>query len=262
MGPKIILCENTAAAEIPTRGRVLVVCHKGYEPPLSAGGRVVDFESFKSSCRESVRNLDTLVLIGLNRIMTPGNRTEDVWELLFNQTPQLNKVSVDNTLFVSEPWRSWFHFGLVGAPYRDYTYSYIAESHYRAFVDGVRTDDPFSLDELLRWSSGVVASDHRRWFSLTVKTIPMSAAIHAEYAEKKRAAFDEETTVNPILRRLTAFAARCCTDRDVPDPIQLFRRRRHEIVATDLPIDRWLVCRLRHLAALVNGVAKGCHSWR
>ena len=260
--PKILLTSDTALARPSVTGRALVVHHRDCEPPACPGACMA-FAEFEPRCRQVVQGLDTLVFVGLNRAMTPANRTRDVWELLFNQTPGLRKISVYTTLFVSEPWRAWFHFGLVGAPYRDYTYSYIAESHHKAHRDGLRDDDPFALPDLLRWSHGVVASGYRQWFEpLAVEIVPACPETHARYAEIKRAAFEEESAVNPILARLVAFAGSACRRRRVPSPGRLFAARRHEVVATDLPVDRWLVGRLQHLIELVNGVAEGCFDER
>ncbi len=256
---KIILAENIFCAHVPVTGKVLGVYSKDFHDlalPSNHEIKYIGFEDFRGCAREMVKGIDSLVFFGLNKAITPGNRTDDVWELLFNQTPHLNKISVDNTLFVSEPWRAWFHFGLTGCKYRDYTYSYIAESHYKAYQDGVREEDPFSLKELLHWSSGVVYSDYYCWFSHKVVWLPVSEAVKAEYAKEKELAFDEESTVNAIMNRLADFAAVKFPNRNVPSLKQWFSRRNHWIVASELPIDRWLVGRLLHYASLINGVAE------
>jgi hypothetical protein len=253
----ILLTEDTALAEPEVEGKVLCVYHKTYSPPLGLWGSV-EFSRFKERPREFLEGADALVFVGLNKAMTPGSRTEMVWEVLFNKTRGIQKVSVDTTLFVSEPWRAWFHFGLVGARYRDYTYSYIAESQYKAFLDGIRDDNPFGLDEVLKWSRGTVLSTYHHWFDLSVRVVETRESDREEYAKLKLDCFESQLPTKNILRRLASFAGDACPDRCVPAPHQLFRSRVHEIVATDLPIDRWLVSQLQEVAALTNGIAGAC----
>jgi hypothetical protein len=255
-GRPIILTNDTSSVSPNVNGKTLAVYHDSYTPPLSLADVSIPFADFKKRCRGLVKGIDCLVFVGLSKAMTPSNRTADVWELLFNQISSVRKISIDNMLFISEPWRSWFHFGFTGTKYRDYTYSFIAESNYKAFVDGVREDNPFALKEIIAWGSGKISCDYQSFFDLEVKVVEAGASVHAEYAELKRAAFDEEVAINKIVSRLSAFAATACSSRNIPNSRRFFSQKHHDIIATDLPIDAWLVSRLKDFAVIVNGTAE------
>lgn len=253
----ILLTDDLASVTPEVVGRTVVVYAGKRRPPWV--WPAVPFATFCETPRAHLDGADTLVFVGLSQAMTPSSRTHMVWEVLFNKLASVRRISVDEVLFRGAPWRAWFHFGFVGARYRDYTYSFIAESQWRTFVEGAREDDPFALDEVLRWSRGVVSSSGRAHFdALAIETIELGLAVHAEYAVAKTAAFEEETSANAIVKRLAAFAAAACPRRAVPAPHRLWAARRPQIIATDLPVDRWLVSRLVGLADLTNGIAEGC----
>jgi hypothetical protein len=254
--PKILLADDPSSVQIECSGRALCVHHG--QPPV-AGMPAMPFSDFRIDARRHVEALDALVFVGLSRAMTPANRTDMVWEVLFNKAAGLRKYSVDSVLFVGEPWRMWFHFGLTGATYRDYTYSYIAESQAKSWLDGARDDDPFALDESVRWCRPSVRSSGTPWFApLAVEVIPLPAEVHARYAEEKARAFDEEQAVGRVVARLERVAAAALPRRRLPSSGRLWATRKPSVVVSDLPVDAWLVARLRHLVDLTNAIAIGC----
>lgn len=258
---RIVLARDTGLVRLDLDAHALCVRHRSYDPPLTgAGCRHMTFDAFEDDPRDAMRGRDTLAVVGLGRIITPGNRTREVFEVLFNLTDDWQKVSLDRTLFVSEPWRAWFHFGFVGARYREYTYSYLAESHWKAFGDGVRGDDPFGLEAIVDCGRGVVRSEDEQYFDeVAVETVALGAAAHAEYQELKAVAFDEEHTAPAIIDRLSRFAQAACPLRRIPTPARLFDRTAHRIVRTDLKVDEYLTGRLLALVELTNGIAAAFH---
>jgi hypothetical protein len=262
MTAKILLCEDTSMAAPDVHGKTLCVCHKAYQPPVG-NWPCVSFDRFRDEARELIRGLDSLIFVGMTRAITSGNRTEMVFEILHNKTAELHKISVDTYLFRAEPWRAWFHFGYAGVPYRDYAYSFIAESHYNTYIDGVRTENPFSLEEITRWGDGVICSDHGRYFEEPIiQVVETSPDDQKRYAEFKATCFREETSPRPIIRRLSEFAQQVFPDRSIPGYAQLFGSRSHRIVATDLAVDRWLVAGIRETMHITNGVAREFHHGR
>lgn len=256
MTPKIFLTKDTSKPQPWFNSHALCVYHKSHSPPSVEQWRYSEWSEFKDRPRELLRAVERLVVVGLNSIITPGNRTHLVFEVLFNNTPDLPKLSIDRTLFVSEPWRAWFHFGLVGAKYRDYSYSYIAESHYNAFVDGAREDNPFSIEEVTTWGRGVIACEYPVFGGLSITTQQLMPSVHDEYARLKEECFEQETSIKAIVSRLSEFAQSACSDRRIPRPSDLFKKDAHHIVKTDLRIDDWLVSQLENMMSLANGVAE------
>lgn len=254
----IILTPDTGTVALPDVGaEALCVRHPKYVAPTTGPACThMTFPEFERDPRGAANGKRVLVMVGMNRIISPANRTQNVFEFLHNDSRHLRKISVDRTLFVAEPWRTWFHFGFVGAPYREYTYSYLAETHWRAAQDGLR-GDPFSLEAISAAGDDVVRATYASYFDLSTETLALSASAHQDYQKLKAACFDEEHTIAAILRRLGEFAQQSHPWRTLPTPASLFEHRTHRLRVTDLPIDRYLVGRLRALADLTNAI--GAH---
>jgi len=215
-------------------------------------------DEFGDRPREALDGHETAVFLKLTEMMTPSNRTDDVWEFTFNQM-DIPTVSVDTYLFRSDPWRAWFHFGLVNAEYRDYTYSYLAETDYEQYFNGQSDDNPFSLDEIQEWGRGVIESQYTTYFRSFDVTIGCEAdgSEEYEYSELLDDLFNEKNTIGQVRRGLESYADEIHPERSVPSRHQLFRNGREwELDVTDLPIDQWKVSRLQSLVELTNGIAE------
>lgn len=252
---KIVLAKDIGSVRLDL-GPAVCVRHKKYTWPDVAGDcEFVEWTDFEATPRRWLDPERSLIIVGLNRIINPGNRTREVFEILYNLCKDVQKWSIDHTLFVGAPWRAWFHWGLVGAKYREYTYSYLAESHWKAYGEGACEEDPFSLDVIGKWGHGVVESRYERFFEdVRVETVRMPPAVHAEYAQLKETCFDEEHTIGRIIARLSRFARESCPERRIPTPTTLFARATHDIVRTDLPVDEYLVNNLLSLVRLTDEI--------
>lgn len=245
------------------RDRCLCVYHRSYDVPSVSNCEYVKFDVFKDSPRDHLAGIDRLILVGMNRMIGPSNRTDFVFEVIHNLTSDLAKVSVDYTLFRSDPWRSWFHFGAVDLTYGDYTYSYIAESHYKGFVEGHRDADPFSIAEIARWGAGQVWCDYDRFFvSANFEQVETSKDVRREYDRLKKECFEQERTPSAIIRRLSLFADSHCPSRSIPTTSRLFDKDHHDITHTDLGVDLYLAGRARGLMQLTNDISEVFYSGR
>jgi hypothetical protein len=216
----------------------------------------VPFNEFKENPRAEVESYETLIFLGLTDAMTPSNRTDEVWEFLFNQIDK-TCVSVDRFLFKSDPWRSWFHFGLIDAEYRDYTYSYLAENDYKHFFNGETEDNPFSLEEIKKWGEDVIESHYPEYFKQFEIEVGYEAspAEEYEYSERLDELFGAKNTVGQVRRGLESYCDKIYPDRDMPKRHQIFRGSREwRLKRTDLPVDRWKASRLQNLVELTNSV--------
>jgi len=231
-----------------------------YSSQYDAPGSVpaVSFSGFKENPRNEVEDYETMVFFGLTDAMTPSNRTDEVWEFLFNQIDK-TCVSVDRFLFKSDPWRSWFHFGLINSEYRDYTYSYLAENDYKHFFNGQTEDNPFSLEEIKRYGGDMIESHYTEYF----KQFEVEARYEAspveeyEYSERLDKLFNQKNTVGQVRRGLESYCDEIYPDRNLPKRHQLFRGGREwELKRTDLPVDRWKASRLKTLVELTNSVLR------
>lgn len=254
----IYLHPRTEEVELPeVNDGAIVVRHKSYEAPRTGpSARHMIWEDFWSAPSAALVGCSTMVIVGINRIVTPGNRTK-LSQYVLRPRAGLRRISVDRTLFTVEPWRAWWHFGSVGATYQDYTYSYLAETHWRAAQEG-RRPDPFSLEAILEAGRGVIVAHEEPWFSpMEVKRVAMSEEIHAAYLEEKERAFEEEHTPKAIIKRLSDFAQNAMPFRSIPSPSRIFATRHPMAWQTDLGVDDWLVGQLRGLVDLNNGIVEG-----
>jgi hypothetical protein len=246
----IILAKDTGMV-VRDWGNALCVRHRDYSAPMAS----VLYEDYEPSM---LREKDTMLVVGLSRILTPANRTK-VGPHLLRPLQGIRRISLDSVLFIVEPWRAWWHFGCVGARYREYTYSYLAESRWRAAQE-CHGEDPFSLGELAKWGDGIVESMVDRYFErVTTEVIEVGVYVEREYQALKTKCFDEEHTPAAIIKRLSDFAAEVCPQRSIPAMSQLFKRDEHAIVATNLGVDRWLTGQLTAMVELTNGIARRFH---
>jgi hypothetical protein len=258
----IILAKDTSAVNLDVGAEAICVRHRSYAPPsTNAGCLHLDYEEFATDHKHALSGRSVMVIVGLSRIASPGNRTK-VGPLLWGPIQGVRRISVDRTLFVAEPWRAWWHFGAVGARYREYTYSYLAESHWRAAQEGVR-EDPFTIGAIAECGAGIITSHYGKFFDpLDIETVQLPQDAHAEYQELKAATFDEEHTAKAIIARLAEFAQKACPQRCLPTTARLFSKDSHRIVMTDLAVDEFLVGQLRDLVALTDAVGARFHNGR
>lgn len=252
----IVLAPRIEDAVIDADAGALVVRHADYPSPrVGDGCRVVTWPTFAAAPEAHLRGIKRLVVVGLGRILSPSNRTK-VGPLLLRPLPGVERVSVDRTLFFGEPWRAWWHFGCVGAPFGIYSYSYLVESHWRGAQEGAR-EDPVSLAQIVKHGRGVIRALAPRFFGdFAHRVVPLGADAHAAYAEEKARAFEHEHTSAALLARLGAFAQKLCPERSVPPERALWRGIGEvpPIVHTDLAVDAWLVGELRSRVNLTNGI--------
>lgn len=107
----------------------LLVFREGYALPDLKGVEYMDFEKFKVIYSELHFNM--LIVVGLNRIITPSNRCEMVNEYMQTMTQNIPKISIDNHPFIGEPWRVWFHYSITNTGQFNLTYSYAIETEWQ-----------------------------------------------------------------------------------------------------------------------------------
>ena len=255
----IFFVDDPARLRLDLPGPVLCLHHQDYAPvQLPDGATVMLWSEFydRYKAEPGLIKVDNVVFVGTNHIITPSNRTDPVFETLFSGTREINKVSVDLCPFVSVPWRTWFHFGIVNRPYGRYDYSYACETDWNKAQDGLSDYDPFDLDEMLHWSKldGAVVVTRGDYFTdLQVITVDLLPDVVAEYQDLRDALLDTEKSVTPVLRKLAAFAREHCRQRHIPQPHAFFRKPEGvQIVRTNLGIDDYLTEQLLGLAQLTN----------
>lgn len=253
--PLIHITMEPGALRLPYGSDCVCVFHKDYQPPIfDPGALVLRWENFEKEPLSIVKGRRFLVVVGLSRIMTPANRVK-LGQFLLRTIEGVQRITVDRTLFVSEPWRLFWHFSCVRVAYEDLTDSFLAETRYKQSEVGYR-EDPFTLDRIKNSTFlGMIKSYQKRYFlPLQVVVKKMDQDVHSEYYHEKAKAFEEENSSSAIITRLSKFAQSVLKERIIPSKNSLFNKTYHRIVVTDLGVDNWLVGELQKLVSLTNGI--------
>lgn len=129
---KIQFVKELSDAIIPTDlpDDSYIIHHSDYNPPdiKNIKGKI-EFEEFKKIYTNLHANY--FIFYGLNKIITPSNRTDFIFEFLFTLSADIPKISVDYKPFNGEPWRLWFHYGLCKCGNFGIPYSYSIETEWK-----------------------------------------------------------------------------------------------------------------------------------
>lgn len=255
MSHRICLASDPLRSGFPTDRSALWVHHRSDKPPAE---RTCEANEFVADPRPHLKGVDVVVLQNLvSKIIRPGSRLKygqfltDPW----NGPPRL---SVDTHLFIGDPWRIWFHFGAVDAPFGEphekYHTSYRVETDWRFFIEG-KSPNPCTMDRVGRYGSGVVAWRGGFRFEPTeLQVLAQGAAQHGLYQEERERAFNECKTSAALLKRLGDWAQNACPFRVIPKDI--FATPRPRIVLTDFGVDRWIASQLSAQIQLTNDIVE------
>lgn len=259
---RIILTKHPELLNIAAEAAVCIY-HKAYASilPRVDNCEYIEFNDYNSRYESytGFDGRDTVVFVGTNRIITPATRIWPVFEHVPVYLPEDTRlISVDISPYIGDIWRLWFHFYLTRVKTGDYTYSYLLESHYNAYLDGIRDENPLSYDTIRVWAEGHVTIDYDRYFAEPeVEIIKLDEETHAKYQMLKSELFDEYTDINKIIKWLSDFAKRHCKRRRIPQEHKLFESPDDiRIVRTDLKVDEYLTNKLLNKINEVNDVVK------
>ena len=120
------LIENTIKSSFSL---ATVVYHEIYGRPQIEAEQIIPWQRYRKVYQEI--KASEIVLVGLNRMITPSNRCDFVHDYLTTLTPNIPKVSVDTAPFVGEPWRLYFHYLFTNMNKFGYSYSYPIEGEWK-----------------------------------------------------------------------------------------------------------------------------------
>lgn len=107
----------------------LMIYREGYNLPGISGIERMDFERFKVVYSELHFNM--LIIVGLNRMITPSNRCDMVNDFLQTMTRNIPKVSIDSQPFIGEPWRVWYHYDVTNTGKFGVPHGYAIETEWK-----------------------------------------------------------------------------------------------------------------------------------
>jgi hypothetical protein len=144
---KIQFVKDTTKAivEDPPNGTV-VVFHSIYKPPVIQGATYIEWEKYRVMFSEV--ETSCLILVGLNRMINPSNRCDMVNDYLQVLTQNIRKISIDNSPFIGEPWRLWYHYSVVFSSFMGINYSYPIEGEWQKWFYRETNECRLSADNL------------------------------------------------------------------------------------------------------------------
>lgn len=200
----------------------------------------------------------TVVFVGANKFFTSSTRFHSVFDILQYGLEDMQRYAIDVVPYIGLLWRVFPQFSLAGVPFGKYTYSYLLESHYNSFLEGVRPDNPLTLDNIRQHARGHVSIDYPAYFmEPIVEVVPMPADTHEKYQILKARLFDEETHVTKIIKGLADYTKTSCLKRSIPAEHKIFEMPDAvRIVRTDLNVDKYLTEKLLNKVREVNAVCE------
>ena len=155
---KVQFLKNTATARIsnlPANTLVIFRDGFGYQLPNIPGAEFIEFLEYKN--KYTLLNPEFIVVVGLNRIITPGNRCDMVNEYLQTMTPNVPKICIDSAPFIGEPWRLWFHYSIANCGQFNITYSYAIETEWERWFYRDAVDCRLSRDNIRLFISDTIS---------------------------------------------------------------------------------------------------------
>ena len=107
---KVYLTSNPFFIPKLEDGKSLSIIASGFNSLQVDNNKNITLSEFAKNPYQELKGIDNLIFIGNSRIINPANRIDPVFEVIHNNTPELNKIIIDNNLFISEPWRIIFAF--------------------------------------------------------------------------------------------------------------------------------------------------------
>lgn len=249
-------------------GKTLCIFHHQYRRclPKIHDGLFMEFAELKSQYRSyDFEKHDAIVFVGANKFLTPSSRIDPIFEFIPYSLPQdVQIISVDRVPYVGDLWRIWMHFYLTKTESRfgGYTYSYLLETHYNQYLEGIREDNPLDIRKIVEYSKGIVNIGYDRYFSQpTIRVIKVSPDVHEKYARIKAELFEKYDHISKIIQGLAKFAQSVCPSRKIPQIHRCFDSPDNiDIIRTDLKIDEFLVNKILEKIDEVNMVTKALYS--
>lgn len=250
---RIHLTSDSSLVDAPRgAGALWVYGNKATRPNAE---RAVTIKQLLDDTKAYMTGIRWVVAVGLvSDITTPSNRVK-TGQVLTDPLPGVERISIDEKLFITDPWRMWWHFGCAGVWFGGFNVSYTLEGRWNQYVEGA-TENPCAPDEVAKYGDGVISARAPfRFDSIDIDVVEIDSATKRAYLAEKAAAFDEEHTVNSIITRLSGFAQTALPCRSVPTYRSMFDSRILTVKATDLGVDQFIVKGIRERADLTNFIA-------
>lgn len=186
---------NADVSQVPSDA--IVVYHSMYSKP-QFNFKMFEFEEYK----KIYGNIETsfIILVGLNRMINPANRCDFIHEYLTTLTTNIEKMSIDNSPFIGEPWRLFFHYQYSQRNKFNASYSYPLEGEWLRWFYRETNDCCFSSDNLPLYINDTF-SDLKQLKTKFIFVEQTEKQI-SNYEERKKVIFEKYDTPKLIINNL------------------------------------------------------------
>ena len=208
MFPMVQFLVDTSRALIPgdLPDNTLVVYRDGfgYRSPEIKKAEYIEFQEYKK--KYTILEPDFIVLVGLNRCITPSNRCDMVNEYLQTMTPATPKLCIDTDPFIGEPWRLWFHYSVANRGKWNITYSYAIETEWSKWFYRDVADCRLSPENIGLFLESTISDIPPYETRFVFKDV--SSDDEEWYQETKAAVFEKHNTPKMLINSLLQAANR------------------------------------------------------
>lgn len=129
MKNKVFFVKDTSSVKVNLSGKTICIYREGFDLPNIENCDYYEFSKYKYIY--TTLDCDNIVIVGLNKIFIPSIRCDLVFEYLQTMTTHINKISIDTSPFIGEPWRFWIHYSMVFGGFLNISYSYAIETEWQ-----------------------------------------------------------------------------------------------------------------------------------
>lgn len=188
--------------DLPAKTLVIFRDGFGYQLPRIPGAEFIEFLEYKN--KYTLFNPEFIVVIGLNRIITPSNRCDMVNEYLQTMTPNVQKICIDNDPFIGEPWRLWFHYSIANCGRFNITYSFAMETEWEKWFYRDVSDCRLSRDNIRLFISDTISDIDQLHSSF--EFFDVSPLDEDWYLNAKKHVFEKYDTPKMLINNLLKLA--------------------------------------------------------
>lgn len=139
-------------------GDTILINHPLYKKlPIVKNSRYMSLDEFKMSYTSVY--FENLVIVGLNRIITPSNRCDMFNDFIQTMTRSKTKISIDTEPFIGEPWRAWYHFDVTNSDKWNVPHGFAIETEWKKWFYRDALDCRFSGKNIKNFKGDVIESD-------------------------------------------------------------------------------------------------------
>lgn len=185
-------------SDLPDKTLVIYRDGFGYTLPDIKKAEYIEFLEYKN--KYSLLEPEYIVVVGLNRIITPSNRCDMVNEYLQTMTPSTPKICIDTDPFIGEPWRLWFHYSIANCGKFNITYSYAIETEWRHWFLRDERDCRLSADNIKLFITDTISDIEP--FETQFELSNISTGEEKWYQDAKQSVFKKFDTPKMLINNL------------------------------------------------------------